>query len=206
MPSILIVDKTQIIKEVSVKSFVEEDLYKKAGFKSSEHFKCHTTWSVEVGDKPYSISIYGKTEGRANQENKYDFPPPVDNLLFFGSCVLVNKQNGIAVDLKESDWKAVYDQLFGGFEDIGSENSEDEDESIEGPVTKEGYSKDGFVVDDEEGECDDDESEEEVPVVKKQKKKPAASTKKEKTVFIAAEQAQTEYLECSSELSEEAYF
>jgi hypothetical protein len=119
MPSILVIDKGQGIKELSIKKYAEDELYKKAGFKSSEHFKCHATWNVEMNGKKYSVCLYGKTEGRANQENKYDFPPPVDNLLFFGSCVLVNKQNDTAVDIKESEWTAIYNHLFGGFEDIG---------------------------------------------------------------------------------------
>lgn len=216
MPSILVIDKGQGIKELSIKKYAEDELYKKAGFKSSEHFKCHATWNVEMNGKKYSVCLYGKTEGRANQENKYDFPPPVDNLLFFGSCVLVNKQNDTAVDIKESEWTAIYNHLFGGFEDIGSEDSdEDEEESIDGPVTKEGYAKDGFVVDDDDGSECDDESEEEVRTVKKTKK----STGLIKNKAVVAEKAQAkqaqvkpvqskqnDYLDCSSELSEEAYF
>jgi hypothetical protein len=208
MPSILVIDKGQGIKELSIKKYAEDELYKKAGFKSSEHFKCHATWNVELNGKKYSVCLYGKTEGRANQENKYDFPPPVDNLLFFGSCVLVNKQNDNAGDLKESEWTAIYNHLFGGFEDIGSEDSdEDEEESIDGPVTKEGYSKDGFVVDDDDGsKCDDDESEEEVRIVKKTKKS-TGSIKKNKTVVAEKDQVKkNDYLDCSSELSEDAYF
>lgn len=198
MPVVLVIDKNQSIKEVSLKQFVEEDLYKKAGFKSSEHFKCHAAWKLDINGKKYDLSLYGKTEGRANQENKYDFPPPADNILFFGSCLLLNKSNDTVSDLKESDWEIIYDHLFGGFEDIGSEDSDDEEEEIiEGPVTKEGYAKDGFVV-------DDDEVSEEKP-----KKKPRAkrtANKKEETVFAVAQSEQNEYLDCSSELSEEAYF
>jgi hypothetical protein len=216
MPFILVIDKTQSIKEVSLKQINEDDLYKKAGFKSSDNFKAHATWNIEVKGNEYSITVYGKTEGRANQENKYDFPPPIDNTLFFGSCVLVNRKNGEAVDLKESDWTNIYDHLFGGFEDIGSKDSDDEeDESIEGPVTKEGYSKDGFVVDDDDDSDYNDESEEEIVVVKKKKtanKKtvsiPKPNKKEKKTVVVEPDpkQSQNEYLDCSSELSEEGYF
>ena len=135
-----------------------EDLYKKAGLKSCKDFKEQTFWTVEVKNKKYGVHLYGKTEGRAGQENKYDFPPPVDNTLFFGKCVLIMKDpKNHLVDLNESSWKSIYEYLFGGFEDIGDEDSEEEEEEDElenVPTTKEGYAKDGFIVDDDE---DDDQ-------------------------------------------------
>ena len=44
-----------------------------------------TEWNVKCDSKKYFIEVYAKTEGRTNSENKYDFPPPIDNALFFGS-------------------------------------------------------------------------------------------------------------------------
>jgi hypothetical protein len=82
MPTLLIVEKSGNIKELNVKQYVEEDLYKKAGFKSDTGFKCQTTWNVEIDQKKWDISVFAKTTGRAGQENKYDFPPPVDSTLF----------------------------------------------------------------------------------------------------------------------------
>jgi hypothetical protein len=167
--TLLTVEKSGSIKEVVIKgSFTEAELYKKAGFKTAEGFKLQTTWSipqVKVNnvDKKYTISLYGKTNGRAGQENKYDFPPPVDNTLFFGACVLVNNVDGVAQSLSKPEWKAIYEHLFGGFEDIGDEDSEvsvdDVDENV--PRTREGYVKDGFIVDDDDEEDDmsTDESE-----------------------------------------------
>lgn len=47
-------------------------------------FVKQTTWaSVKINGVKYTVDLYGKTEGKANTENKYDFPPPVDNTLFF---------------------------------------------------------------------------------------------------------------------------
>jgi hypothetical protein len=46
MPSIIIVEKPGTIKQVSVKSVVENELYKKAGLKSADGFNCFTNWSV----------------------------------------------------------------------------------------------------------------------------------------------------------------
>ena len=92
--TILIVDKTGTIKESAVKTYDEAELYKKAGFKTPEDFKLRSQWNVEdVNSKSYSISVFGKVTGRANQENKYDFPPPIDTVLFFGNCIIVNKDS-----------------------------------------------------------------------------------------------------------------
>jgi len=83
MPIVIIIEKTGSIKELNIKNYNEEELYKKTGFKSSDGFKIATTWNVVVKEKSYIISVYGKTNGRANSENKYEFPPPIDNTLFF---------------------------------------------------------------------------------------------------------------------------
>jgi len=82
MPSILIVEKSGNIKESTIKKWVETDLYKKAGFKTPEGFEKAHEWAVN-GTK---VSLYGKTSGKAGQENKYDFPPPVDTALFFADA------------------------------------------------------------------------------------------------------------------------
>ena len=162
--SILIIEKTGTVKETAIKSFDESELYKKAGFKSSEGFKCHTTWDIEELDgASYSISVYGKTNGRANQENKYEFPPPIDNTLFFGSCLIINKQAEIPTSITSKEWDKIYDHLYGGFEDLGEEDSEEESEDDDGvPRTKTGYAKDGFIVDDDYVEEEEDDISEEV--------------------------------------------
>jgi hypothetical protein len=219
---ILIVDKSGKIKDLEVKNYDENELYKKAGFKSSEGFELQTEWGAEVNNKKYSVSVFGKTNGRAGQENKYEFPPPIDNTLLFGSCVIVNKKNGQPSNISKDEWKSVYEHLYGGFEDIGSEDSDEEetDEDDDRPRTKEGYVKDGFIVDDKEDgddneyeDCSSEEetSEEEIVVkakAKKPSKKPEKQTKKNKpkTVFEnILNEVQENYLDCSSELAEESY-
>jgi len=160
--TILSIEKSGSIKEHELKTYDETQLYKKAGFKSVEGFELQTEWGAEVNNKKYSVSVYGKTNGRAGQENKYEFPPPIDNTLFFGACVLVNKQNGVPTSITKDEWKLVYDHLYGGFEDIGDEDSEESDDDVSdsAPRTKEGYVKDDFIVDDDEEDEDyeDDES------------------------------------------------
>jgi len=212
--TILIVEKGGAIQECELKTYDETELYKKAGLKSATDFELQSEWGAQIDGKTYSVSVFGKTNGRAGQENKYEFPPPIDSVLFFGSCILVNKVNNKAANLTKSEWTKIYEHLYGGFEDLGDEDSELSEDDVDDdvPRTKEGYVKDDFVVDDDD--CDDDyESEEEVSeeseeevVVKKGKKKVAASKKgkKSETVFgLATDEAN--YLNCEDELSEDDY-
>jgi hypothetical protein len=166
---ILIIEKNGNIKEMEIKNFKEEELFKKCGFKKSEDFLKHHEWNIKMDGIKYSILMYGKIDGRANSENKYDFPPPIDNKLFFGNCALVakirkddNKNN--YTNLSMSLWNKMYEKLFGGFEDLTTNAVEDEEEEDElanvpkNKKTKHGYLKDGFVVD-SDGDRDDDSNE-----------------------------------------------
>lgn len=196
MPSILIIDKSGNIKSQSAKSFSVNDLYKKAGLKSADGFKKYAEWNVNLNDIDYNIHLYGKTNGRANQENKYEFPPPVDSTLFFGSCVLVNMRDEKIGDLTEEEWENIYEFLYGGFEDIGDEDTCDETLSEEEtiPKTKQGYEKDGFVVDDDEDEyMDDSISSDESSYAPKPKKK-SNNDIQQPSIYC-----------CSDELEEEDY-
>jgi hypothetical protein len=166
MTILLIVEKNGTIKETKVKNLQLSELYKKAGFKTAEGFEEPVvSWprkDIDPFTLDYQIQVYGKTKGRAGQENKYDFPPPIDTTLFFGNVVLVAvRPGGVVMDLPITAWEMVYEQLFGGFEDLvdsqgrslDSEESEDDEEELEGcEFTKEGYVKDDFVVDDDEEE------------------------------------------------------
>jgi hypothetical protein len=169
--SIIIVDKTGVLKLLTIKDFLEEDLFKKCGFKKSENFDKHTEWKLKYpkNGPTYVISVYGKDDGRANSENKYDFPPPIDNKLFFGSCAIVAKMknsNNILTytNLSLELWEKIYEELFGGFEDLALTAAEDENEEDElanvpkEKKTKHGYLKDGFVVDSDK-DNDDEEDE-----------------------------------------------
>jgi hypothetical protein len=210
MPSILIVEKLGEIKSTSLKTWNESELYKKGGFKTSEGFKCYTTWSIEIDETKYNISLYGKTSGRANQENKYEFPPPVDKHLFFGACILVNKsEEGEVKDLSVKEWEEIYENLYGGFEDLvsDSDDSDEEDDDDYGMErTKTGYAKDGFVVDDDEEEEDHDEEEDDdEPIKQKTQNSKLSGSSKIKSIFELKTVEDETYLDCTSELSEEAY-
>ena len=162
--TIIIVEKSGDLKTLNVKDYKEEELYKKGGFKKSDGFIKHTEWNVKIDGQRYIIAMYGKLDGKANTENKYDFPPPIDTKLFFGSCVLVGSiknDKGVVsfTNLSLSIWSKIYEKLFGGFENLALTIAEDEDEDDElahipkhKKTKKGGYLKDGFVVDSDENE------------------------------------------------------
>jgi hypothetical protein len=165
MTSIIIIEKSGEIKEKSVKNLVDTtDLFKSAGFKSAADFKCHTVWNLEIDETAYMIELYGKSTGRAGQENRFELPPPLDNTLFFGNCVAIRKdrETHAIVGLKAAEWEVIYESLYGGFEDIemSDEDSAEYDSEDDLPKTITGYVKDDFVVDDDEDEVDDDEDDE----------------------------------------------
>ena len=159
--TIVLVDKTGELKELNVKDYKEDELFKKCGFKKADGFLKQTEWNVKFNGQKYSIMMFGKDDGKANMENKYDFPPPVDKKLLFGCCVLVGQlrdDSGVKslFNLTSVLWEKLYEKLFGGFEDLSATNDDDDDEEDElDLVTKSkktkvtGYLKDGFVVDDE---------------------------------------------------------
>jgi hypothetical protein len=159
---VVIVEKNGTLKSSTIKDFNEEELFKKCGFKKGDGFLKQHEWKVKTGGAKYFISVYAKTEGRANTENKYDFPPPIDSILYFGNCAIVAKNDAQKyVDLSLDLWTTIYEKLFGGFEDLAATAAEDEleeDELANVPKekkTKDGYLKDGFVVDTSESDEDD---------------------------------------------------
>jgi hypothetical protein len=161
--SIVVVDKSGTLKSVKMKIPEEiaietpeftDAVAKKCGFKTVADFEEACIWEFDDVD----IHMYGKLSGRANFENKYDFPPPIDELLFFGSCGIVATDKMMnPIDLSVKQWHNIYEELFGGFEDLGSEtSSEDELENIPDEMkTDDGYLKDDFVVENDVIEYDD---------------------------------------------------
>ena len=161
--SIVIVEKEGTLKTLSIKDFKLEELYKKCGFKKGDDFIKQVEWNAKYEGEKYYIEVYAKTEGRANSENKYDFPPPIDSKLFFGNCAILaytKKTDGSKsyTDLSLPLWNKMYEKLFGGFEDLSATAAEDEEEEDElanvpkEKKTKHGYLKDGFVVDSSDAE------------------------------------------------------
>ena len=165
---VVIIEKNGNYDTKSVKNLDSDNIYKKCGFRNDKDFGYQHTWDIKYNKQKYNIAVYGKIKGFANTENKYDLPPPLDNKLYFGKIMLVNlnkkdvsdgfdKEN--IVNFTSDEWDKIYEKLFGGFEDLGGiendlkDEEEDEDELENVPkkmLTKQGYLKDGFVVDSDE--------------------------------------------------------
>ena len=166
MTSIVIIEKGGDYKTVNANNLTDDDIYKKCGFRKPDNFGKRHEWKVKrVGEK-YHIVLYARNSGKANTENKFDFPPPIDSELFFGNCAIVRYQNKEIIDFTREEWEDIYTKLMGGFEDLGGSDEDkkdakaDVDELENVPkkyLTKDGYLKDGFVVDNESDEDDDEE-------------------------------------------------
>ena len=160
MVNILLITKNGTLK---LSDFEDEDinnLYKVAKVTNKKHFSCVHEWNQKnEKNNIYNYCVYAKTIGNAGNENKYDFPPPIDNELYFDTCIIIKKKNNTLKSIRIDEWNFVYESLFGGFEDLGEEDSEDEEDEILGPddkLTKSGYLQDDFVVEDDEFDEDDD--------------------------------------------------
>lgn len=219
MSSVIIVEKNGTVRRVSIssKTLNVSELCKKSGFKTADGFNCAHTWTIELNSVEYKLQVFGKTKGKAGSENKYEFPPPIENVLFFGNCAVVNIVKDEITDMSTNDFNDIMDYLQGGYSDIDN-SDEDEDDELEDetdlPKTKEGYVKDDFIVDDED---DDASSSSEEPVKKKPKPakktdKVSKSAKAEKVQIIKKKPAKPEpvvqpvtIFQCSDELVEEEY-
>ena len=219
MVKIILVNKNASLTEKSVKNFELSTLYKKCSLKSEANFEKRHTWNVDG----FFYSVYAKDNGRSNSENKYDLPPPVDDELYFNTMAIIkhtetDATNKTVTDLIMSEWDKVYEKLFGGFEDLdhSEELSEDDEEISESEKTKEGYQKDGFVVDDddddedyvpeeddlEESDSYNDESEEESEELDSEELEDLEESEEEEEESEEEEDSEDEYY---SELSEDSY-
>lgn len=160
---LVLIHKDGSLKDITVKTFSLAELYKKCKFRNDRDFVGRATW--KHGDN--FVTLFAKDTGRAGGENKYDLPPPIDTTLYFGTMVVVSHGQNVPSDENMKDitvdgWKALYSRLFKGFEDLGEVDSFSEEEYHDpDTLTKQGYLKDGFVVEDGVISKSDDSEEEE---------------------------------------------
>ena len=199
MTKIVVVDKNCNIKDVNVKNLTRDVIYKKCNFRKKEGFERRTTWNIDKFDID-KVELWSRDAGKSGQENKYDLPPPVDSALYFGSIALVAcDEDGDLIDMSKETWKKIYEHLFGGFEDLDDENTDEESEDELDDVDKSmkskvgGYLKDGFVVDVVDDDTDSTPDENEIQELPEQD--------------YSEEDEDEDYLsELGSELEEEDYY
>lgn len=148
----VIIDKYGKYSTKQFRDITEVNLYKKCGFSNNSHFQLIYTFKV----KERNLHLYGKTDGRANTVNKFELPPPLDNTLYYGSIMVLSTiEETISFDAllpyTKENWTTDYEYLMGGFEDIDHTDDETETDEMneysDSEKTKEGYLKDGFIVD-----------------------------------------------------------
>ena len=198
--SIVIISKTGSLSECVVEPASETTLdeltvllSKKCGYRNHDGFSCYHTFryknkkklafpveNEEVIPKYIYVDVWAKSDGRAGYENKYEMPPPIDEIIFYGNMALVSRiDKETAINLTIELWNKIYEHLFGGFEDLAATAIEDENEIDELEAvpahkkTSNGYLKDGFIV--------DDDSEDKTPRCKKHLKGRGKKNKSEST-------------------------
>jgi len=94
------------------------------------------TWDFDE-DK---IEIYGYINGNEKNINKLELPEPIENNLYYNELIFFSlNENNEYIDLNEDDFEDFYDMIFGGFDDIDSDDSGDNFADDE-------YEDDGFIV------------------------------------------------------------
>ncbi len=166
--AIIVVDRNGELRPSEIKEHTPLELAKKCRYKTTAGFALRAEWAYSGSDpEKFIVELWAREDGAAGQENKYEFPPPVDTILFFGACALVAKDmtpHHTIIPLTLEKWDKMYNFLFGGFDTLANcdddYDDDDYDELDSIPAhrkTKDGYLKDGFVVDAEEEEDDDAE-------------------------------------------------
>jgi hypothetical protein len=108
------IEKDGSIKEEQITAI--DELYKKCNFRKAEGFNK----ICEFIDGSTKIELWGRTSGRINIKNTYDFPEKVNSSIY-GICGLVAFINNKLVDLTSSQWENV---------NVNVEDSENDDDSI----------------------------------------------------------------------------
>lgn len=224
MVKFIVIEKTGKIKQVKSDTINKEIILKKCKITNGDGFVKQHSWGVKVNGEQLNMCLYAKSKGRANSENKYELPPPLDSDLFFGSMAVVayggpGKENEL-FDCTEKIWTSVYNKLMGGFEDLHSEEEEEEEEYVPPEkLTKHGYKKNDFIVDEEEEF--EEEEEEELEELEEEEEPEEIETTEEETYEDSYEEGEEveeleeeeeeepeemeNEIECISELSEEEY-
>ena len=107
MTKIVLVEKTGNKKDLNAKDLSREILYKKCGFRKAEGFEKRHTFEVKH-DGVHSVEVWSRDSGRANTENKYDLPPPIDTNYILERIAIVGVDEiDELTDLDKATWEKV---------------------------------------------------------------------------------------------------
>lgn len=110
--------------------------------------------------KEQVLSVWGWKDGKAGTENKHELPPAdgIDAPIIFGDAVVTSSGG----DFAEDQYATFYEEAFGSFEEIGSEDEEveeieeDDIEEIEEEEAEEEAEEEEEEAEDEDDDCYDD--------------------------------------------------
>jgi len=86
------------------------------------------------------VVCYGYKTGKEEDINKLELPYPIDNILYYNELVFFTlNDKDEYTSIIEEEFEEFYEMIFGGFEDIDSEDSGEN-------YADEEYEDDGFVV------------------------------------------------------------
>ena len=76
-----------------------------------------------------NLIIIGSNKGKHTNINKHELPPPIDNNILYNDLIVIKTdlKNNIQ-DLTKDEYDKYYETLFGGFEELGSEDTDTDDE------------------------------------------------------------------------------
>lgn len=118
--------------------------------------------------KTYTLSLFGSFNGKEEQENKHQLPPPHDLTSFYGDIVLIASKEETSfanpVEFEVEEYEAFYTKAFGGYN-----SEEDEDElnvdlaDVDECPVEEGkeFANAEYAADDDDEDDDDEEDEKE---------------------------------------------
>ena len=104
MTVVTIVEQNGSLSEKSVKDLNTDNYYKCCSYRKKDGFEKRTEWKVDIDKKKLKVEVWSRNDGKANTENKYDFPPPIDNELYFGKCLVVCYEKSNLCDLPNKLW------------------------------------------------------------------------------------------------------
>jgi hypothetical protein len=154
MVKIVIINRYGETKTLTLSSLNYDELYKKCKFRKKKDFEKRHTWKLKWNQTHIFVQLFGKVNGRAPTINKYELPPPLDKILFYGSMAIVtssDEEGNTPVDCTTDQWQILYERLFGGFEDLEDEDTSEEEFIPPALRAQHGYSKEhNFIVNDNE--------------------------------------------------------
>ena len=78
-----------------------------------------------------TVTVWGWDDGNESKINKFELPPPIDTILYYGDLIFIgyNNETDEILEFNEERLMLWYNHVFGGFDSI--ENTDDEDDDDE---------------------------------------------------------------------------